>query len=249
MALRSPPADDLIYESLSHADTVEIPNELDLTHLIKTPIRNQHARGTCAAIAAAVIREVQYHRQNGKPSHDLSPEFVYYHRSNSPLPGMYGRNVFEILEQLGTSHEEDMPYRDENDGPKPSKRAYRHANKYKIKNYARIETPDGLKRALFMIGPCFIVLPKYHDGKRFWKKHRGNSLRDSTAVGHAVAVLGYNKKGFILLNSWGADWNGNGLTLLPYRHWNRVWETWVAYTVPDKPKKSLMGRIFNKKKN
>jgi C1A family cysteine protease len=141
-----------------------------------------------------------------------------------------------------------MPYGEDDDSSKPSKRASRHAKRYKIKNYARIETPDGLKRALYMIGPCFIVLPKYHDGEQFWRKSRGRSLRDSTAVGHAVAVLGYNKHGFILLNSWGPTWNGNGLTLLPYKHWDKVWETWVSYTVPEKPKKGLLSRLFRGKK-
>lgn len=37
--------------------------------------------------------------------------------------------------------------------------------------------------------------------------------------GHAVAIVGYTKDGFIIQNSWGTGWGYNGFALLPYEDW------------------------------
>ncbi|HYO22577.1 MAG TPA: C1 family peptidase, partial [Flavisolibacter sp.] len=37
--------------------------------------------------------------------------------------------------------------------------------------------------------------------------------------GHAVAIVGYTREGFIIQNSWGKDWGINGFALLPYEDW------------------------------
>ncbi|WP_158264806.1 C1 family peptidase [Blastopirellula marina] len=45
--------------------------------------------------------------------------------------------------------------------------------------------------------------------------------------GHAVAIIGYTKEGFIIQNSWGPDWGKDGFALLPYEdymlHATDVW--------------------------
>ena len=37
--------------------------------------------------------------------------------------------------------------------------------------------------------------------------------------GHAFAIVGYNKLGFVVQNSWGLDWGSSGFALLPYEDW------------------------------
>jgi hypothetical protein len=51
---------------------------------------------------------------------------------------------------------------------------------------------------------------------------------DDYEGGHAVVVIGYNKEGFILMNSWGATWNGDGTIVFPYDEWESHWECWVS---------------------
>ena len=34
--------------------------------------------------------------------------------------------------------------------------------------------------------------------------------------GHAVCLAGYEKRGFIMRNSWGTDWGMSGYCILPY---------------------------------
>ena len=37
--------------------------------------------------------------------------------------------------------------------------------------------------------------------------------------GHAIAIVGYTRDGFIIQNSWGKKWGLNGFALLPYEDW------------------------------
>jgi hypothetical protein len=37
--------------------------------------------------------------------------------------------------------------------------------------------------------------------------------------GHAFALVGYNKLGFVVQNSWGPGWGSSGFALLPYEDW------------------------------
>lgn len=66
--------------------------------------------------------------------------------------------------------------------------------------------------------------------------HMGNMVtRDIPVIerlgdadgGHAVAIVGYTRDGFIIQNSWGQDWGAGGFALLPYEdyllHATDVW--------------------------
>lgn len=47
--------------------------------------------------------------------------------------------------------------------------------------------------------------------------------------GHAVALVGYTRQGFIVQNSWGEDWGAKGFALLPYEDYMlHVTDVWVA---------------------
>lgn len=47
--------------------------------------------------------------------------------------------------------------------------------------------------------------------------------------GHAVAIVGYTRQGFIIQNSWGRTWGAEGFALLPYEDWLlHATDVWVA---------------------
>lgn len=225
-ALRSPydPSDwifDNIAKCSDHACS-DIPDELDLREY-SLPSRNQKRRGTCAAFAAATIKEMQDSVEFGSSEY-MSSEFIYYHRRNKPGSGMYGRNVFQILKDIGTVPESIYPYRGDEKAPTPDQELYEIAANNKIANYARVTTLAGLKRALYELGPCYLLLPIYKSRPEFWKAEEDE--RDQG--GHAVVVVGYTKDSLILKNSWGKNWNGDGCILFPFSDWGIHWECWVS---------------------
>ncbi len=55
--------------------------------------------------------------------------------------------------------------------------------------------------------------------------------------GHAFALVGYNRIGFLVQNSWGEDWGKGGFATLPYDDWlDNAYDAWVARPgVPQTP--------------
>ncbi len=47
--------------------------------------------------------------------------------------------------------------------------------------------------------------------------------------GHAFCIVGYNEVGFLVQNSWGAEWGHKGFATLPYDDWlESGYDAWVA---------------------
>lgn len=225
--LRSPPnPDDLLYETYRArkvaSEEVKVPETLDLRPYM-LPVRNQGGRGTCAAFSAAACKEYQEHLDNNVFKEYISPESVYFQRAEPKGDGMYGRNVMEILSQSGVCRETLFPYDGSKEASAMPEEAKTELPNYKIKSFALVQTIDGVKKALFESGPCLICLPVYANGlAEFWKV-----VGDSKySGGHAVVIVGYNKKGFILRNSWGKDWNGDGHVIFAYEDFGKQWEIW-----------------------
>ncbi len=228
-ALRSPvDPDDFVFERIACASPqgfyfAELPTEMDLRRMWRTP-RDQGGRSTCAAFAGAVIKEIQESKECSFDS-NMSPEFIYFHRENKPGGGMYGRNVFQILQKIGCVPEEAYPYHDDETAPRPTDALYSIAARYRISNYARVTTIEGLKRALLELGPCYIQLPMYSMNKHFWRSDVDGA---DIIGGHALVVVGYTTVGFILVNSWGAAWGDDGTVILPFDDWPLHWECWAS---------------------
>lgn len=225
---------DWIFEQLMKGPGgyyLDLPDEFHL-HQYECPVREQGSRGTCAAISGATMIEIKCKMRGSKKIGHMSAEFIYYHRSNKPASGMFGRNVFQVLKEYGTVPEDMYPYQSkDNQAPVPSKRIMQKAAKYRIDGYARINTVEGLKRALVELGPCYISLPLYETRPQFW---RPGSVEPE---GHALVVVGYNREGFILRNSWGHDWNDAGHIVFPYSDWDCQLECWTCIESRDTHKK------------
>jgi hypothetical protein len=63
------------------------------------------------------------------------------------------------------------------------------------------------------------------------------SPKDESLGGHAYILVGYNRIGFLVQNSWGTDWGDKGFATLPYDDWlDSAYDAWVARPgVPQTP--------------
>jgi len=210
-----------------HAETIYATGPLPETFSMEKSlgsIWNQGNYGTCAAQTAVCMKEYQELKEDGLLER-LSPMFIYAHRTPKGASGMYPRDVMEILQKYGSISEKEYPYKGANRNPQNiTGKLYEKAANFTIKHYARISTIDALKRALIADGPCFVGMPAFNFGPTFWKAGFG----DESIGGHAVAIIGYNKKGFILRNSWGTAWSDDGYGLFPYTDWGIQWEIWTT---------------------
>jgi C1A family cysteine protease len=214
-----------------------IPAQLDLRGLLLEP-RDQGEQSSCFAFAACAMREWQEAKET-KMKRYMSPQFLYNNRYNltddDPMndEGMYGVDVMKLMAKVGVVLEELYPY-GKNVGQHPDDiplALFAKAKKVVVSKYATVETIEGLKLALVNNGPCLICFPVYNEVlPQMWRK---GSLSDPLLGGHAMTVVGYNDKGFIIRNSWGKGWNGGGHVRLDYAEWGNQWEVWTTIDAKD----------------
>ncbi len=230
-ALEPPPAlrAEIAYERIPY----EAPMPPALSYADELPpIRNQGARGTCVAFAAAAVREfleIQQRKRLGqKPSPktiDLSEQFIYWWcKEKDGLPtvsGTYPHLGMECLLEAGAPREKTWPYRalpkpgDEGQGP-PPKKALEEAKRYRIGRILHLRPDDieSMKAALVQAHSVMITIPIvsswFHSRttRRFGKINL--PLPDEKNLGaHALALVGYvddeTAPGggyFIVRNAW-----------------------------------------------
>lgn len=235
---------DFIYEQISSVGFRKLskkrnltPSSLDLRSSLNKP-RNQGSRGTCAAFACAAIKEFQ-EKHDIDFTEYMSPNSIYFYRQ--PESGMYPRNVMKLLNNTGISPEKLFPYSGTIEPTEIPEEAKKSMKNHRIKSYAKVTTIDGLKDSLFKYGPAMISVPVYQtETPEIWR-----SFTDDQEMlgGHAMTIVGYNKKGFIVRNSWGDDWNGDGHVIFPYQDWGSQWEIWTTIddvSIPEPKQKSCL---------
>ncbi len=80
----------------------------------------------------------------------------------------------------------------------------------------------GLQYALILNGPCVGALRVYSDCPNFWDSNTGTFLGC-----HAISIVGYDEKGFIIRNSWGENWGDKGYTHMDYDDFPNFLELWT----------------------
>lgn len=212
---------DIIIESILSPE-LNFPHELDYRKDMPE-VWDQGIDGPCSSYAVTAIKMWQ-EKINYGLSEELSKYFIYNIRPNKPQAGMNPRATMRLLQAWGIPRKalyNRKPIKDVNLLPKE---IIDDAKNHRILGYAAINTIDGLKGALVKNGPAYIAMPVYHNESSFWKGGAG----DKILGGHALVVVGYNKAGFILRNSWGSYWNGDGHTIYPYSDFGMHLEIWTS---------------------
>ena len=207
---------------------VKLPEIVDYRDELKM-VRNQGKQGSCYAQSVACVKEYQEKKDYGFNRY-FSPQFFYNNRTNlyddntKNDSGMYSRDVMKLLSTIGICTEESYPYGKIEDKKDIKKEIYEEAKSHTIKAYAKVNSMEKLKRCLFETGPCLIAFPSFNYTDQFFIQRP----EDTKKGGHAVTVVGYNKEGFILRNSWGFIWGDSGYTIYKYQDWGIHWEIWCV---------------------
>lgn len=183
-------------------------------------VKNQGARSTCVAHALSSLVEV--HNALQYDNHEkFSTDFIYGTRDVLQYrgEGMYVREALSNLRKYGDCYWKDCPTNSTADDAyeivaarlgELRDLAYPH----RISTYYRCYTPSEIKAALFNHGPVIVSVKMYHnarviDGVYCWD--------DNDTFGyHCMLCYGYNEKGWLIQNSWGAHYGDGGRFVLPY---------------------------------
>lgn len=231
--LPSPPdVRDYTPETVNLA-AVALPEEYELPY--KTPILNQGAYGSC--VAHALSTAMRYGEALGQlQKHDFSRGFIYGNRLSNHYQGE-GMIIREALYQL--NHDGDCLYIDfpfnntypwcKNQISKNEKNLKEKAKPYIIVNYFRLTKDTDIKQALKTCGAVVCSVPVYSGFGAETPLPQPNEHLEGY---HAVCLVGWDKKGWILQNSWGVLWGKRGFFHIPY---NYPVAEWWGLTVNGSP--------------
>lgn len=171
---------------------------------ILSPILNQGQSSTCVpcSISSYINWNINVVNAHIKVDNKVSINDIYKIRADKFADGMTIKEALHHIYKNGVNT---------------------NAGLFKIRKYAMIGNPQYLKYAIISNGPCIGALKVYNSEKDFWN-NRGN---DNLQGGHAIAIVGWNKEGFIIRNSWGSSWGNKGYTILKYEDFNKLLELWT----------------------
>jgi hypothetical protein len=212
-------------------------------------ILDQGQEGACTGFGLACV--VNYLRwiKAGNPAQmeSVSPRMLYtlarrhdeYDGEN--YDGSSCRGALKGWFHNGVCLESDWPYAPDKANPARygfADRAVQHT----LGVYYRIDTQSitDMQAAIHQHGAVF-VSSYTHDG---WNQVRPRKKaprdhadlpaiafdgRPSRSGGHAYALVGFNAVGFIVQNSWGADWGAGGFAVVSYLDWlAHAMDAWVV---------------------
>lgn len=168
------------------------------------PVWNQGNTNMCVTfgVSASLDWRINTHGKPNKTDNKIDRKAIYECRASKPKDdGMTIKEALNFLSKVGVNTADGLK---------------------RIREYAKVGSELAMKTALINNGPLVIALPVYDNSGReqFWNG-------DNYVGGHCVAIVGYNKSGFIIRNSWGTSYGSKGYGLLPYSDVCKIRECWT----------------------
>ena len=217
---------------------IQLQLKLDNRANAKAKILDQDQEGACTGFGLAAVIDMLV-AQQGNPAFRASPRMLYeMAKKHDEWPGnryqgSSCRGAIRGWKNMGVCGEQDWPFVSDIPGELTIDRA-KQARDVTLGAYYRLrpEITD-YHTALNEVGAIF-VSADVHSG---WTKPKAPSSNSDLAViapnsqiegGHAFAIVGYNRDGFIVQNSWGENWGSGGFALWLYEDWlDHINDGWV----------------------
>lgn len=211
----TPSARDYRYEEVCGSVESNLPKSYILPDDCLPEVRDQGNVGACVAFACVEIAEVLNRKEFGTNT-TLSAGFFYgFNREdNADHEGMYPSKTLDRFRETGSV---PTTYFDElKEMPEMMKIAKARtdlidiAKKYRIKSYLTITSPkynvQKVNKALYETQcPLLAISNSYFGGS------------------HAIIIIGWEEDGFVIQNSWGKNWAGDGRAKVPFDAINYVY--------------------------
>lgn len=168
------------------------------------PVLNQGSTNMCVTYSIAAHLDWNINMDMFTPCKDnsIDKRGIYSAKSVSGDNGMTFKEAFNYIKYNGVKTD---------------------IGNVKIDYYAKINDLESLKQSIVVNGPCVGGMYCWNNYNEFWKKN----TNDKSMGGHAISIVGYNKDGLIIRNSWGTRWGNSGYYLLNYKDFNKLLEIWT----------------------
>lgn len=204
----SPSVRTYVYEAISKNSKESLPDSYILPNDRLPDVENQGSINACVAFATAEILNILNKVETGEDV-KFSEGFIYGYNRNETAryEGMYPQSTLDHMRNTGSVPKiyydalYEMPeMRDKLLADKNFEKLKEISEKYRIKSYVGFlkGEKEEIKRALYEYKYPILGVSNFHFGES-----------------HAIIVIGWNKDGFIIQNSWGESWGDKGRGTVP----------------------------------
>lgn len=229
-----------------------LPEEFELDPV---KVKNQGSVGSCVAHTLAEI--VEWHcTKETQTTEQVSTDYIYGNRRNTLYKnsGMVVREAISSVVDYGDCLEADLSGNHE--VPKAIEIFEQNVDSLKDKAlprrftaYVRLRSDDEIKTALMNYGPVVIVTPWFTDIKYANGILDSESRKEANGA-HCMMLYGWNKRGWLVQNSWGSRWGNKGRCIMPFGYpFSEAWGISDTLSGEDsfkKPYSSCIGKIIAK---
>ena len=211
---------DFVYSTVYSS---ELPESYTID-ISKIKVHDQGNYQNCGTHALSALVEIVL---GCKP---ISFPWYYGNRRYSDHKGMgtEARGLLKAAQKDGGLYFEKYPFEAEvseviNNFEEKYNEFKDEAQKIRIKNYYRCFTANDVKSALIKGFPVLVGTIVF---KSFYEITKGNLVMpeprisngslEPMAGGHMMLIIGYDKRGFKVLNSWGESFGDKGTFIMPY---------------------------------
>ncbi|AID99931.1 peptidase C1 [Klebsiella variicola] len=212
-------------------------------------ILDQGREGACTGFGLACVVNYLRWRKAGFPKKldSVSPRMLYNFArrydeyAGEDYDGSSCRGALKGWFHHGVCLESDWPYREQENIPPQYGYAERAVNTT-LGVYYRIDIKNitDMQAAIHDVGAIYVSAFTHEGWQTVPTAKKAPTNHDSLAViafngkptktgGHAFALVGFNRDGFIVQNSWGTEWGCGGFAVLSYADWlTNAMDAWVA---------------------
>ncbi len=240
-------------------------------------VLDQASEGACTGFGLACVINYLHWRNSladgarrKRPS-PVSPRMLYHlarfydEWPGEDYDGSSCRGALKAWHKHGVCSERHWPYRDEQNEVRfvsPKAGWAEDALHRRLGVYYRVNRASvvDMQAAIREIGAIY-VSSDVHDGWGIEVRKQGITGHDSLPAvrpirrqeslgGHAYALVGFNRVGFVIQNSWGEKWGNCGFGVLPYEEWVKYGaDAWTsALGVPAAAMKTSVAPVRSKEK-
>lgn len=207
----------LVYQKIAVQDS-EIPESFDWRSVdgVLPEVRDQGSCGSCWAFAITGALESAEVVQNGKMVGNYSEQqMVSCDKYSYGCNGGFMSSA-DFVVRNGLADEESFPYKAKNLKCKPNLEVKAKAAKYAlIGEPNRKPAKKEIQSALIKNGPLFVTVLAGGSG---WSGATENvtTCRTRGSTNHMVQIVGFDKTGWWIKNSWGKEWGKDGYAHIKY---------------------------------
>lgn len=179
---------DIILDERYEEASVDLPKTYDFTEYLDINCKDQGNKPWCVPFSLGLAIETR-RKLDGENNFWIDVEDIFSQGGNEN--GMMIRDALAYMKKVG--------YKSENGN-----------ERFRINAYGKLNSYLAIMRSVYINGPCIMGMPVRDDGRTdFWN---GGDLLG----GHAIACVGWDEDGLILMNSWGRGFGYNGRCYLSF---------------------------------